>query len=283
MFTETVRPQASDTPVKRAIALIGDLHFGSIYSLMHLFHTFDGRTILPSKEQQELNLIFDWCYERIKYWKADTIIFMGDLIQGKNLKDMARSLVTADLEEQRQMCTDYLRPICKGRSVFGVSGTNYHKSLDTEIEQKIIEDLGGTFLQKMAWLTIPNSKRILNVAHESATATIYPFSALEREANQMLKAYGEGKLSHKPDIIIRGHRHLFAHLHTASYHSILVPAFQVWYPFKLSYYGSVQADIGIAMLFIDAKDRTIIHHYARDASKINIGDKTYVLKETQEN
>lgn len=209
------------------------------------------------------------------YWNVDTIIFMGDLIQGKNVKEFARDLVTADLEEQQEMAIQYLEPICKNRTVFGVSGTTYHKSVDTEIEKDVIQALHGTFMNKMAWLKIEGSKRILNIAHESATGTIYPYSTMEREATQIFKAYGEGKLPYKPDVIIRGHRHLFAHLHTTAYHFILVPTFQTWYPFSTKYYGALQSDLGIAILFIDMQDRIIVHHYTQ-TMPINIGDKTYV-------
>jgi len=270
-------PQVSDASIKWSAALIGDLHFGSIYAPMQPFTTFDNRTILPSPEQQELNLIFSWCLDRIRYWKVHNILFSGDLIQGKNFKDMARSLVTADLDEQQELAIRYLRPICKDMTIYGVSGTGYHQSVDTEIEKKIIEELGGQFLTKMAWLKVPNSKRVINLSHAGATATIYPYSAMEREAAQMLKACGEGKLPYSPDIIIRGHRHLFAHLHTTSYHFILVPSFQLWYPFKTSYYGSLQSDIGIAIVFIDQHDRIIVHHYTKPTPNLHVGDKVYEL------
>jgi predicted phosphodiesterase len=272
-----MNPQVSDTPIKRCFALIGDMHFGSIYAPMKPFKTQDGRTIYPSLEQEKLNHAFDWCAKIMRYWHVDTILFTGDLIQGKNVKDVSRCLVTADLDEQQQIAIDYLKPICKKRRIYGVSGTGYHQSVDTEIEQDIITELDGTFLSKMAWLTIPHSKRIINLSHASLKSTVYPMSAMEREATFMLRSYGEGKLPFKPDIIIRGHRHIFGHLHTSAYHFILVPSFQVWYPFQTGYYGALQSDIGIAILFIDMKDRIIIHHYT-DNQDIRIGDKTYVLK-----
>jgi hypothetical protein len=271
-----MNPQISDCPVKWSTALIGDLHFGSIYAPMQEFKTFDGRTILPSLEQQGLNQIFGWCVDRIRYWKVKNILFTGDLIQGKNIKDMARSLVTADLDEQQQLAINYLKPVCEGMNIYGVSGTGYHQSVDTEIEKKIVEGLGGQFFNKMAWLKIPESKRLINLAHASATGKIYPFSAMEREATQMLKACGEHKLP-TPDIIIRGHRHLFAHLHTTSYHFILVPSFQLWYPFKTEYYGATQSDIGVSILFIDQQDRIIVHHYTQLTPNLHIGDKIYEL------
>lgn len=189
-----MQPAISDCPIKWSAALIGDLHFGSIYAPMQNFQTFDGRTINPSFEQQGLNEVFGFCVDRIRYWKVKNILFTGDLIQGKNIKDMARSLVTADLDEQQELAIRYLEPVCKGMTIYGVSGTGYHQSVDTEIEKKIIESLGGTFLNKMAWLRIPDSERIINLSHASASATIYPFGAMEREAVQMLKASGEMRL-----------------------------------------------------------------------------------------
>ena len=109
-----MQPAISDCPIKWSAALIGDLHFGSIYAPMQHFRTFDGRTINPSFEQQGLNEIFGFCVDRIRYWKVKNILFTGDLIQGKNIKDMARSLVTADLDEQQELAIRYLEPVCKG-------------------------------------------------------------------------------------------------------------------------------------------------------------------------
>jgi hypothetical protein len=268
-----MKPQVSDTPIKRAIALISDIHFGSIYAPMHVFVTHDKRKIIPSDGQEALNSIFKWCHKIMQYWNVDSVIFLGDIIQGKNIKDFGRELITTDLEEQQDLAIDYLKPLVKGLKVCGVSGTPYHKSVDTEIEKDIIEGLNGQFFDKMAWLNLKGTTRTLNVAHESAKATIYPLSALEREAVQLLKAHGEGKLP-KLDIMARGHRHIFAHLHTVSYHAIYVPSFQVWYPFKTTYYGALQSDIGIAILFIDAKNRVIIHHYTANQTP-KIGDKTH--------
>lgn len=244
---------------------------------MNKFQTAFAGTVYPSPEQKKLNRIFLWCVDRMKYWNIDHILFTGDLIQGKNLKDQARSLVTADLEEQLDLASSYLfkNLVCKfpDAKIYGVTGTGYHQSIDTDIERRIIEGFGGTYLHKMAWLKVPDSKRIINFAHESATGRIYPFSTMEREASGMMKAYGEGKLPLRPDIIIRGHQHLFGHLHTSTYHFILVPSFQVWYPYLLSYYGFTQPDIGIAILFIDDNDRIIVHHYTRPVLDARIGDK----------
>lgn len=269
------KPQASDTPIKRSIAVISDLHFGSIYAPQpDAYKTHDSRFLVPSMEQRYLNSVFSWCKGIMNYWKADSIIFTGDLIQGLNKKGYGRDNVTSDLEEQQDMAIQYLKPICKKRQISGVSGTPYHKSSDTEVERDIIEALGGQFLGKMAWIKIKDSDRILNVAHEGALSSRFPVGALEREAHELLKAYARGKAP-KPDIIIRGHRHLFAHIHTPYYHAIAVPAFQTWTPFKTTYYGATLPDIGIAMLFIDKKDRVICHHYTKPP--VQIGDKTYAI------
>jgi len=271
------KPQASDTPIKRSIALISDLHIGSIYAIQpDPFITHDNRKLFPSNEQQQLNKVFTWCASVMKYWNCDTIIFMGDLIQGINKKDLGRQCITTDLEEQQDMATQMLKQICKKRQVCGISGTAYHKSIDTEAEKDILERLGGKFFNKMAWIKIKNSNRTLNISHQSANGRIYPVGALEREVEGMFKAYGKGKLPYKPDIIIRGHQHYFIEIHTPHYHAVIVPAFQTWYPYKTAYYGYNQPDIGIAMLFIDQKDRVIIHHYTTPLN-IRIGDKTYEI------
>ena len=271
-------PTRLNVKIKHAIACIGDLHFGSIYSPMPEYTTFDGRTIFPSKEQQELNMIFSKCLDWIDFWNVDRVLLCGDIVQGQNFKDRSRDLVTANLDEQRDMAVRYLsclkdRPL----KIYAVSGTNYHKSQDTEIEERIVKELGGTFLDKMAWLTFSDSKRTINLSHASAVGTIYPMSACEREGEQMVRSYGAGELPLKPDIIVRGHRHVYGHLDKLSYHFILVPAFQIWYPFRTSYYGALQSNIGIVIFFIDELDVLHVHHYTGNSSKIRIGDKTYVI------
>jgi len=271
-------PRRLNVEIKHAIACIGDLHFGSIYAPMQEFRTFDGRRIFPSKEQKKLNKIFDNCLKWIDYWNCDKVLFSGDLVQGSNFKERGKDLVTANLDEQRDMCIEYLYCL-KDRHlpIYAISGTNYHKSQDTEIEEQIVKKLGGYFCDKMAWFTFRDSKRIINLAHASVKSRIYPVSACEREAEQMIKSYGAGDLPHKPDIIVRGHQHIYLHIDRITYHFIMVPSFQTWYPFHTDYYGATQPNIGIVILFIDERDVVHVHHYTGDIRKIRIGDKTYEI------
>jgi hypothetical protein len=271
-------PTRLNVKIKYAVACIGDLHFGSIYAPMQNFTTFDGRMVKPSSEQKKLNLIFDRCIKWLDFWQVNKVLLCGDLIQGNNFKDRSRDLSTANLDEQRDMAVRYLSCLSdRHLDIYGVSGTNYHKSQDTEIEERIIKDLGGVFLDKMAWLTFSKSKRTINLSHACAKSTVYPVSALERECEQMVRAYGAGELPMKPDIIVRGHRHVYKHIDTLSYHGILVPAFQVWYPFQTSFYGALQSNIGIVIFLIDELDVLHVHHYTGDSSKIRIGDKTHEI------
>lgn len=271
-------PRRLNTVIKHACACIGDMHFGSIYSPMKRFVTHDQRTILPSSEQQKLNKIFDRCINRLDYWGADKVFLCGDIIQGNNFKDRSRDLSTADLDEQRDMAVSYLSCLKeRALDIYAISGTNYHKSQDTEIEEVIVTSLGGKFLDKMSWLTFKDSKRTINLSHAGAKSTLYPVGAGERESEAMIRAYGAGELPHKPDIIVRGHRHIYFHIDRLAYHFIGVPAFQVWYPFHTSYYGALQSDIGIVIIFIDELDVVHVHHYTGDSSKIRIGDKTYAI------
>jgi hypothetical protein len=271
-------PKILNVKIKHAVAGIGDTHFGSIYSPMHKFRTFDGRVIFPSKEQHKLNLIFDKCLTWLDFWQVDKILLGGDLVQGSNYKDRGRDLVTANLDEQRDMAIEYLSPLKdRGLSPIVISGTNYHKSQDTEIEERIAKDLNGKFYDKMCWLTFPDSERIINLSHQSVKSRIYPVGACEREATTMLKSYASEELPHKPDILWRFHQHIYAHVDRLAYHFILNPSFQTWYPFQTDYYGATQPNIGIVILFIDELDVIHVHHYTGDIRKIRIGDKTHEI------
>lgn len=269
-------PRRFDVKIKHAVAGIGDLHSGSIYAPMVKFRTHDGRVVFPSKEQRKINRIFDTCIKWLDFWGVDRVILGGDLIQGQNYKDRGTDLVTANLDEQKEMALNMLYPL-KDRNLkpYVISGTRYHKSQDTEIEEVISKELNGVFCDKMAWLTFKDSERIINLSHQSVKSRIYPVSACEREAVTMLKSYASEELPCKPDIIWRFHQHTYAHIDRLAYHFILNPSFQAWYPFQTDYYGATQPNIGIVILFIDELDVIHVHHYTGKTKNIRIGDKVY--------
>lgn len=248
---------------KRTILCIGDMHVGSSYALFPKnYKTKYGGKIGLNETQQ---IIYDYWKETTtkiqKEFNPDTILLLGDLVQGLHIKRRGEDVLVCDLEEQERACLELLRPICYGKKVAGIRGTDYHGSIDRNIESDIIVKLGGDFLGYAGNVLFKGTNRRANIIHGTSKASNHS-SASENEIKNFNNSYAKGKLD-KFDLFIRAHYHISQHHHLTGCHYIINPC---WQAFSLdSYttknYGKWQPDIGCTLIRIDEKDRITVYPF----------------------
>jgi len=252
--------------VKRAIALVSDLHTGSRFALFpDNFFSLEGNDLSATMNKGQKLILKYWktFLAQCNYWKVDSVFLLGDLIHGLNRKEFGTQLITSNLDEQKRAAIQLLSPLCKSRKVHVVTGSLYHEALDTKVHYDIADALKGKFEGYLANIKLKNSNRIINVAHGSSGAWRYRSMQLDQQAMDLLGAEALNKIPFHIDMLIRGHWHQFIHIHVFKQHLLQLPGWAAYTPWTgaLRSYGKFQPDIGACILFIDKEDRMIVHPY----------------------
>lgn len=237
----------------RRLGFISCMHVGSACALWpDAYTTKDGQVIEGSPRQKVIKQYWDDFTSGIVR-DADTIVLMGDLVQGLNRKDAGNGLMIADLGEQVDAAVSLLAPVCHGKQVISITGSKYHDAMDTSLDMAICRALGGTFKGGFTSLRIKGVNKIMNLCHGGASPTMYKATHEDRESMMMDAAIGSHLIRHPIDIVVRGHWHYFSHLPLTHRDMVRVPGWQAWYDAKFmrdmigkknNFMGAVVMDIG---------------------------------------
>ena len=201
---------------KRVIAC-SDMHCGADYGLTP--PTWTSR--LP-KQQEEM-----WAHvKRMRDYKPDVILFLGDAIDGKSRRLGGRDLITADRAEQSQMAASCLKFIgsknqnCK---IYMVRGTPYHVGDDEDWEDVVAKEVGAAHIGNHEWVDVEGVK--FNIKHKVGSSSV-PHgrrTALERERlwSELWSAHQDHPQS---DVILRGHVHYWGASMGPGYLAMTLPA-----------------------------------------------------------
>lgn len=263
--------------VKRTIVLVGDFHFGSAVALCPPGFTtqYENRVEGSEGQRQIWEYYMQFC-GICNHFKADTVIILGDILDGSNRRTPGRWRTLTELDDQEDAAKEALQYIVDGRKLIGLSGSDYHTSTDTNLERKIIQHFGGTHVGALGTIDLEGTKRSINIRHEMTSAMIYNAMVLQRIGMFQKVAEADG-IVERADILAAGHLHKFMHIHVDKQHMLLVPcwkAFEPWGPLTKGY-PKTMPQIGGCVLFIDDSDRIIVHHYLYPVP--HIADKTVTM------
>jgi hypothetical protein len=251
-------PKTIRKTFKRAVALISDLHAGSVAAPWpDVMKTSEGMKLLASEEQQYLSAQLSAFKEVTDEFECDAVWLFGDLIDGNNWKACGTHRVTPDLDLQAKAAIELLGPITKGRTVLGIIGSGYHDSVDTFIDQRIIEALGGKCYGLLGNLPLKGTNRIIQITHGEGAAVTARETTIAREGALLFQAEGKHNLPFHVDARIAGHWHWFCHVHNSRQHLVQLPAWADWAPWRggVRSYGAALPDIGGVIMLVDQADR----------------------------
>jgi len=247
---------------KRVIALVSDMHVGSRFALCGPEWLGKEKQNLASARNTGQRAIYNhWLFflEQCNKWNVDTVMLLGDLVNGYNRFEHGIQQMSTDLDEQKDHAITLLRNLCKNRKVYGVSGSGYHESVDTRVHLDIMQALGGKYFGAISNVALEKTNKTLNISHGVSSAFVYRTMLMSREALFMMEAIQLGKIP-KVDVIVRGHWHKFIYIHMEHIHLLQLPGWQAYVPWKgaLLSYGKMQPDIGGCILFIDNDNRVLV-------------------------
>jgi hypothetical protein len=263
---------------RRVIAWISDTHVLSPYALCpEGFVTDEGNILQLNPAQKQL----------LGYWKqfqkvcdelaADTVCIVGDVMHGQNPKELGIGLMNTHMDMQIGAAISLLKPICRRRRVFMWSGSGYHigpRGHNTERDicnhEDLVKETESThWMGPISNVTFRPSEKLFNVQHGVSAAFIYRTMLMDRDTLFMREAESIGKIP-KIDVLVKAHWHSFIHLHQKGKHSIQLPCWQIFTPWKgsLLSYGKMQPDIGGVITVLDDKDRLRVWHFLYDLPHI---------------
>jgi len=249
----------------RVIALISDLHIGSRYAVCpENWETEEGTNLSKMANQGQKELLKHWnnFVKTCNELNVDTIFILGDVCAGVNPKECGLHMMTTDLNEQCKGAETLLEPLCKNRNVGVFSGSQYHESRDFRIHENIAKHLGGKFYGAIANIRLEPTDKIVNLAHRTTEALVYPETSLSRDIMFEKEAEALGKL-YKTHAIVRGHRHSFVEIHKYDLHYVSLPCWQAFVPYEqaVRWYFKFQPDIGGVIMFVDMNGRLRFWHF----------------------
>lgn len=252
--------------MKKRIAVVSDLHVGSIYGLLPPgLESSDGRVISSNIGQDHL-----WnCWVDAAGWlkrqgRIDAVVLNGDGIDGSQRAQRGSELCLPMMEDQAEGCyraVDYLLGLLGRPKVYAVQGTEYHDAKAGREMEVVGHRLGavrysglGTGRYSREVLNLEVDGVILNFAHGiSVAGGLYRATPPDREGVWSALAGKAGKMP-KADCVVRSHGHSFVHVEHASKHIVVSPCWQLQtrYMRRHSVYRTVP-DIGVLLITVDGE------------------------------
>jgi UDP-2,3-diacylglucosamine pyrophosphatase LpxH len=257
------------------IGLISDLHIGAQHGIFPPdFSDAYGLGYKLNGGQIKLWEYLNQFIGKLKEFKINTLIVLGDVIAGKNVKELGTYIIGTDLKMQKDAAVEVLGYICKNvptiQKVILLRGTPYHGARDMPVEEAVADGLtikykvNASYAGEYMFLDLKynGKKKTLWLAHPATGASVYPETTLGRDIGMFLQAYATGKLP-KVDMIIRAHRHEFIELHKSSIRYMVLPCWQFYVPYDkaVEWYSKWQPDIGGAILLADDEMRLRPLHF----------------------
>jgi hypothetical protein len=235
----------------RRIVCVGDTHVGSDFALWtKIIRKSSGTPRLPSEVQSRLLAYWSQFWAWAKPY--DSVILLGDICDGNNRREAGRNLTSVELLEQVEAAASLLSGPCKGKSVWGVSGSGYHQGLETDLDELVYERLGAESCGAILNLELKGTGKIMQARHNAGGAVIYRSGALDQESLFLDAAIGSGMLPFKVDALVFGHWHWYDSLDLQHRTVTAVPGWKLLFPFKgLSRYGKHIPSIGGVKLVVD--------------------------------
>lgn len=250
---------------QKIILGISDLHCGHRYGLFpDNFELDEGNIIKINSGQRQLLEYWQNMIVKIREYKVDTVYIVGDVFAGSDPFERGIQLLTTNEDEQVRAAADLLEPVCQGRVTRIWSGTMAHENRTVKLHRYLVRELQvrghnchfESFITNMRVCKEPKS-RVWNIAHETTGAVVYPESAMARDRMFLMQSQALGKLPKDISMIIRAHRHKYTHIDSEGIHTVVLPCWVMWYPYKanIRYYTKFQPDIGFVLFTIDTEAR----------------------------
>lgn len=255
--------------IKRAIALIADLHSGHKMALFPEQWTDKNGNVFKAKKGHK-ELLKNWkhfCNECDKF-EVDTIINIGDTIEGTNRKQFGADLFTSNLNEQVDITVELQKMIVnKSRDYYLFEGSGYHGSLDYKIADAVVDKIrpfskSAAVVDPVQYFKIKGTELVVYGQHGAGGSLMYHSGKLERDIKAHMLREATGQLP-RAKLFINAHFHFYDCVQIMGRVSVQCPCWKVFdaNPITLKNPARFQPDIGAVILLIDEQEKIAVLPY----------------------
>lgn len=235
----------------KRIVIIADLHCGHRSGLTPpkwQYHKDVEEPILR-KFGDFQRVMWEW-YEKtiLDLQPIDTLVINGDAVDGKGERSGGTELITTDRHAQVQMAAEAIA-CANAKKVYIIKGTNYHTGIEEDWEEVLADQVKADHCGNHEWIDADGV--IIDFRHQVSGSTI-PHGRYTAMARAMLwnLLWAERDMQPLAKIIVRSHRHFYAHCGDARWLGISTPALQGWTKFGSNI---VEGTNDVGLISIDAK------------------------------
>lgn len=203
--------------------------------------------------------------------RLDSVVLVGDLIDGKGKKAEGTEQIVTDPLTQARAAVELLKPLRKiCDKLFIIRGTVYHDQTGGRAVEYIGEQLNaeryedGTYSTWELTLDLGGG-HYAHVAHHGGNPYVYRATVAEREGFFMSLSADKFDLPEGKNwnLIVRAHTHFFIHVEHPTLHILYLPAWQLKTPYAIRKGpGRMIPNLGAALVFV--KDEEEKEIYERD-------------------
>jgi len=253
---------------------LADTHIGSKFGLWPQGFKIPDFGELPLGVNQKILWIYwsDLISTLNMIGKLDSVVLVGDLIDGKGKKSEGVEQLVTDPLTQARAAVELFKPLRKlCDKMFIVRGTVYHDQVGGRATEYIGEQLNaekneedGTHSWWELTLDLGNG-HYAHVAHHGGNPYVYRATTAEREGFFMSLSADKFDLPEGKNwnLIVRAHTHFFIHVEHPTLHIVYLPSWQLKTPYLIRKGpGRLIPHIGAVLVFV--KDEEEKELYERD-------------------
>jgi len=256
---------------------IADLHVGSKFALWPQRFSIPDFGEIPLGINQKILWLYwsDLIKTVKKVGRLDSLVLVGDLIDGKGSKAEGVEQIVTDPLTQARAAVELLKPLREhADKLFLVRGTKYHDQINGRAVEYIGEILGaekfedGTY---SAWELVLDlgDDHYAHVSHHGGNPYVYRATVAEREGFFMSLSADKFDLpeGRSWSLIVRAHTHFFIHIEHPTLHIVYLPAWKLKDPYMIRKGpGRMIPHIGAVLVLVRSESGREI--YERDPLKI---------------
>jgi hypothetical protein len=249
----------------KRVLVLADIHGGStVAPCLPGQELQDGATYYPNKYQEYLNECWADMLAMARKWKPDTIVLLGDLIQGGDpRKDMQQ--VSPLHSIHCSITYRLLEPLTKIKGVtwYAIRGTEWHDGRSSDDVAGLAKTLGckpnastGSPTWRRVYLQMGG--RLVDFMHHVSVTSIRQYAAtavLRDSMNHKLELFT--KFPELPPLgaLVRAHAHIGLAVQGDDVWGVRCPGWQMGTAYTDAKGNAILSDIGYTLLWLDEDNK----------------------------